>query len=100
MTTVSSTLGKTTEMCGDYKLVSLTALLATASDVIAITQATHGISEIAAIVGLVCNAGAAPGGFMGAHAQFSSLNVTVTSFEADGTPATTFDAITLTLLGK
>lgn len=99
MTTVNSTLLKRTEFAGDYKIVALTALLATASDVIAMTAATHGISEIAAIVGLVYNAGAAAT-FMGGHAQFSGLNVTITSHQEDGTAATSFDAVTLTVLGK
>jgi hypothetical protein len=101
MGAITGTLAKATEFSGDYKIVSVTATVASASDTITFTAADHGISEITAIVGLVITGGQ-DAAFTAVSASFSGLVVTVTSVEQDGTAATNFTGttITLTVLGK
>lgn len=101
MGAITGTLVKRTEFAGDYKLICLTATVASASDTITLTAAAHGISEIAAIVGLVITGGQ-DAAFTAASASFSGLVITVTSVEQDGTAATDFTGTTIavTVLGR
>ena len=101
MGAITGTLAKRSECAGDYKLYVITATVASASDTITLTQATHGISEIAGIVGVVVTAGL-DDHFTYVQAAFSGLVITVTSLEADGTAATDFTGTTvsITVLGK
>ena len=101
MGAITGSLAKATEFGGDYKLVSLTATVASASDTITLTEATHGISEITALVGLVITGGQ-DAAFTAASASYSGLVITVTSVEQDGTASTdwTGTTIALTVLGK
>lgn len=46
MGAITGTLVKNTEFSGDYKLVVLSCIPASASDTITLTAAVHGISEI------------------------------------------------------
>ena len=55
--TIVGTTQVLTECAGEYKLVTITAPVAAASDTIAITQALHGITTVYAIVGLTITAG-------------------------------------------
>lgn len=101
MGAITGTLAKRTEFSGDYKLYVITATVAAASDTITLTAATHGISEIAGIVGLVITGGQ-DAAFTAVSASFSGLVITVTSVEQDGTAATDFTGTTIsvTILGK
>jgi hypothetical protein len=101
MGAITGILAKATEFAGDYKLVSVTATIASASDTITFTAADHGISEIAAIVGLVITGGQ-DAAFTSVSASYTGLVVTVVSLEQDGTVATDFTGTTiaLTVLGK
>lgn len=101
MAAITGTLAKATEFAGDYKLVSITATVGSASDTITLTQAAHGISEITSIVGLVITGGQ-DAAFTAASASFSGLVITVTSVEQDGTASTdwTGTTVAITVLGK
>jgi len=101
MGAITGTIAKTTEFSGQYKILCLTATVASASDTITLTEADHGVSEIAAIVGCVITGGQ-DAAFTAVSASFSSLIVTVTSVEEDGTASTAWSdtTIALTLLVK
>jgi len=101
MGAITGTVAKLTEFGGEYKILSLTATVAAASDTITLTLADHGISEIAAIVGLVITGGQ-DAAFTAASASYSGLVITVVSVEEDGTAATDFTGTTIavTVLGK
>ena len=98
---ITGTKAVLTEFSGEYKLLTVTATVAAASDTITLTQATHGISEITGIVGLVITGGQ-DAAFTAASASFSGLVITVTSVEQDGTAATDFTGTTIsvTVIGK
>jgi hypothetical protein len=90
---------KRTELGGDYKLYIITATVSSADDAITLTAATHGISEIAGILGAVITSGAAST-FCAIQTSFSGLVVTITSFDEAGSGASTFGDVSITLLGK
>lgn len=100
MGAITGTLAKGTEFAGGYKLVSITATVASASDTITLTQATHGISAITAIVGAVITGGL-DAAFTDIQVSFDGLVLTVVSTEQDGTAATDFTGTTvaITVLG-
>lgn len=101
MGAITGTLAKRTEMAGDYKLYVITATIAATSDTITLTEATHGISEIAGIVGAVVTGGL-DAAFTAIQVSYSGLELTVVSLEQDGTAATDFTGTTvsITVLGK
>ena len=100
-TGINATLIKGTEFAGDYKIVQLTFATVSAADVLSITQATHGISEITAIIGTnIFVPKTTSAGIASAGASFSGLDVTVTTLEADGTAGAVFgQQVGVTLLG-
>ena len=101
MGAITGTLVKNTEFSGQYKLVSITATIGSASDTITLTQAAHGISEITAIVGAVITGGL-DAAFTDIQVSFSGLVLTVVSTGQNGTAATDFTGTTvaITVLGK
>lgn len=101
MGAITGTLAKATEFAGDYKLVTITATIASASDTITLTAASHGISEIAGIVGAVITGGL-DAAFTNIQVSYSGLVLTVASIEQDGSAATDFTGTTvaITVLGK
>lgn len=101
MGAVTGTLAKATEFAGDYKLVTITATIASSSDTITLTAASHGISEIAGIVGAVITGGL-DAAFTNIQVSYSGLVLTVASVKQDGTAATDFTGTTvaITVLGK
>lgn len=101
MGAITGTLAKITEFAGEYKLLVITATVASASDTITLTLADHGISEITGIVGLVITGGQ-DAAFTAASASFSGLVITVVSVEQDGTASTdwTGTTISVSVLGK
>ena len=83
MGAITGTLLKGTEFAGNKKLIVVTAPVASASDTITLTQATHGITAIEAIVGVQVY-GTPDAAFLTAHVTFSGLVLTVVSKGADG----------------
>jgi len=77
------------EMAGTYKIVNITAAVIAASDTITLTEATHGIKAITAVLGssVFLPEAATTAGIGVSH---SGLVLTVTAVEGDGTPATAF----------
>ena len=100
-TAAVGTLAKRTELGGDYKLYVITATIAATSDAITLTQATHGISEIAGVVGAVITAGM-DADFQHIQVSYSLLVLTVLTKQADGAASDEFTGTTvsITLLGK
>jgi len=103
-----STLIKASEFAGDYKIVHITVANTGATDTISLTEATHGIGEITSILGtnimqmgLQDTAGTVKAHLANVGISFSSLDLTLTSLEYDGTAATLFGyQVGITILGK
>lgn len=100
MANINSTLLKNTEFAGVQKLVTVTATITSSSDYITFTDSTHGISAIDAIVGVNITGGL-DAAFSYLQASYSGANLTIASFEQDGTVATDFTGTTVsaTVLG-
>jgi hypothetical protein len=96
MGAITGTLATKTEFSGDYKLVKITCVPASASDTVTLTKATHGIDEILEVIPLLTAGNDA--NLMGIFASFSGLVITVTTVGADGAAATNWDNIAVTLL--
>ena len=94
---IVGTLLKKTEMAGDFKILSVSAVIASASDVIDVSGIT---GEIAAIVGAVITAGM-DAALTTLQPSFDGTDITVVSKGADGADATDWtDAeVTITFLG-
>ena len=100
MGAITGYLTKATEFAGYKKLVTLTALVASASDTITLTEATHGISSIDAVIGCVIKSGL-DDAFTAVQASASGLVITVVSKEQDGSDSTAWGdtVVQLTVLG-
>ena len=100
MGAITGTLAKATEFAGDYKLVTVTATVASASDTITLTAAAHGISAIDAIVGAVITGGM-DADFQTIQVSYSGLVLTVVSKQADGAASDewTGTTVSITVLG-
>jgi len=86
MGAITGTLSGKTEFAGDYKVLKLSITPASASDTVTLTLATHGITEILAVVpSLTAGYDAA---LAGIFATFSGLVITVVTTAAAGTAAT------------
>lgn len=94
----TSTKQMSTEFAGDYKVVRVTYTPTAASELVVITAATHGISEIAAVFpklqqpstgAVTCNL---------IYATFSGLNITCVTSTAAGAAATAWTGVTAELL--
>ena len=95
MGAITGTLVGNTEFAGDYKIVTVSATIAAASDTITLTAADHGGAvSIAAILGAVITGGL-DAAFSYLQVSYSGLVITVTSFEQDGTAATDFTGTTV-----
>lgn len=83
-----------------YKLITVSATLGSASDTIVLTQAQTGIQSIAAVVGAVLTAGG-DANLCALQASASAMTITVVSLGADGSAATNWDSgtINVTVLG-
>lgn len=96
MGAITGTLAGTTEFAGDYKVLKLTIVPASASDTVTLTAATHKISEILFVIPkLTAGYDAA---LTAIFATFSGLVITVTSTAAAGTAATDWTGATAELL--
>jgi len=101
MGAISGTLVHGTEFSGNTKLVVISCTIASASDQITLTQATHGISKILAIISALPTAGV-DNDFQTIVPTFSGLVITLTSKQADGNAADEFTGTTanITLIGE
>ncbi len=79
---------------GVYKIVTVTATIASASDDIILTAATHGITAITAIVGAVIT-GTIDANFSALQVSFSALTLTCVSKQPDGANSDTWAAATI-----
>ena len=100
MGAITGTLLKATEFAGGKKLVVITAPIASASDTITLTAATHGISAIEAVVGAVITAGM-DSDFQTIQVSFSGLVLTVVSKQEDGGASDSWSdtTVSITVLG-
>jgi hypothetical protein len=96
MATITGTLAKATEFAGDYKVCIIDIVPGSASDVVNITLAEHGIDEIAAVIPMLKTGNDA--NLMGIFATFSALAITVTTVGADGLAATDWTGATARLV--
>ena len=94
----TSTKEMSTEFAGDYKIVRVTYTPTAASELVVITAATHGISEIVAVLpklqqpstgAIACNL---------IYATFSGLNITCVTSTSTGAAATAWTGVTGELL--
>ncbi|MBK8871863.1 MAG: hypothetical protein IPN19_12745 [Elusimicrobia bacterium] len=96
MGAITKTSAGITEFAGDYKVLKLTIVPASASDTVTLTAATHGISEILYVQPkLTAGYDAA---LAGIFATFSGLVITVVTTAAAGTAATDWTGATGELL--
>lgn len=101
MGAVTGTVVAATEFAGKFKLVLVTATIASSSDTIALTEAATGIVAISGIVGAVITGGL-DASFSYLQVSFSALTITVASFKASGAAADDFTGTTVsvTVLGS
>lgn len=100
MGAITPTFVKATEFAGDYKVVELSCVPASASDTLTLTEATHGISEIMAVIPrLTAGYDAA---LAGIFATWSGLVITLVTTAAAGTAATDWTGATakVTVIGR
>ncbi len=97
MGAITGTLANTTEFSGNARVAIITSTLAAASDVITLTKATHGISEIL-FVTAVLEGGADAALMAGLQISFSGLAITIVSQEQDGTASTEWTSANVRLL--
>lgn len=94
MGAITGTLLKGTELAGTYKVVVVTATVASTSDTITLTAATHGITAITAILGATITGGM-DADFQTIQVSSSGLVLTVVSKNAAGGNATDFTGTTI-----
>lgn len=96
MGAITGTLAGKTEFAGDYKVLKLTIVPASASDTVTLTEAAHGITEILMVLPhLTAGYDAA---LAGIFATFAGLVITVVTTAAAGTAATDWTGATAELL--
>lgn len=96
MGAITGTLAGKTEFAGDYKVLKVTCVPASASDTVTLTAATHGIDEILFVIPqLTAGIDAA---LLTIHATFAGLVITVVTKGADGLAATDWTGATAELL--
>jgi len=98
MGAITGTKTKLTEFSGVEKLVVISCTPTTASDEITLTQATHGISVITAVLATSIISGQTTT-FQSAHSSFSGLVITLVTLNGAGGNATTWGNVVITLVG-
>lgn len=96
MGAITGTKQLATEFSGDYKILRITCTPASASDTVTLTEATHGISEIGAVIPLLTAGQDAALQTIGA--TWSGLVITVVTKGADGLAATDWTGASATLI--
>ncbi len=94
MGAISGTLVKGTEFGGEYKIVVISATIASASDQITVTTASHGINYVDAVICCVPTGGV-DNDFQTCSATASGATITITSYQADGAAADEFTGTTV-----
>ncbi len=96
MGAITGTLvGNLDASAGQYKIITVTAPIAAASDTITLTAASHGgAKSIVGILGAVITGGL-DAAFTAIQVSFSGLILTVVSREQDGSDATDFTGTTV-----
>jgi hypothetical protein len=93
---ITPTLGGKTEFSGDYKVLKITCVPASASDTLTLTKETHGIDEILfCIPKLTAGYDAA---LTNCFCDFSGLVITLVTTAAAGTAATDWTGCTAEVL--
>lgn len=96
MGAITGTFVKATEFAGDYKVLKITCIPASASDTVTLTLATHGINEILMVVPVLT--GGIDANLLTIHATFAALVITLVTKGADGLAATDWTGATAELL--
>ena len=101
MGALTPTVSVSTEFAGKYKLIGLTATIASASDTITLTQAETGVTALVMPLGAVITGGA-DSAFTALQVSVSALTVTIVSMKETGAAADDFTGTTvaISLLGK
>lgn len=95
MGAITGTLAANSEFAGQKKVITVTAPVASSSDTITLTAASHGgVTAINGILGATITAGL-DAAFSYLQVSYSGLVITVASFEQDGTVATDFTGTTV-----
>ena len=88
---------KVTEFSGEYKLISMYNLaIASASDTMTLSFADNNVASIQNVI--VCANAGQDAAFTAVAVSFSSLVITITSVEEDGTASTAWTDTTVNLL--
>ena len=85
MGAISDTIVKTTELSGDYKIQVLTATLLEATETIVLTEAANKISSIVYVDAHLT--GGVDANLTHLQVSWSSLTITIKSFQASGAAA-------------
>ena len=89
--------GITTELAGDNKIILRKVTLASKSDTLTLVRADDKITTIQKVFAQIRTGGASTFGFI--NVSFSGLVITITSFNAAGSDATTFGDVDLLIIG-
>jgi len=100
MGAIAGTKVKLTEFAGQMKILVVSATIASASDTLTLTLASHGIETIDAIVGVQITKGM-DADFQTVMAAYDGLVITLTSKQADGGAADEFTTteVNVTVIG-
>jgi len=96
MGAITGTKLKMSEFAGELKILIVTATIASASDTITLTEATHGCQTIEGVIGATITGGM-DADFQALQVSYSGLVVTVVSKQADGAAADEFTGTTISL---
>jgi len=97
MGAITNPKNKPTELAGEYKLLSFYNLaIASASDTLTLSVASNNVSEIQNVI--VCANAGQDAAFTAVAVSFSSLVITITSVEQDGTASTAWSDTTVNLI--
>lgn len=99
MSAITPVLSIATEFAGKYKPVFVTGTLLSSSDTITLTQKVSGIGSLVAPIGAVIT-GSLTTTLASLQVSVSGLVITIASFKADGTAATTTGTFAVTVLGQ
>jgi len=97
MAAITNPATKVTEFPGEYKLLSMYALvMTTASETMTLTFASNNVASIQNVI--VCCNGGQDDGFLEVAVSFSGLVITITAVEEGGGAADEFTGTTVNLL--
>jgi hypothetical protein len=97
MGAVTGSVSGNSEFAGGKKLITVTGTIASSSDTITLTKATHGVTDIDAVLSTTITSGTATT-FSNCRTTASGLVLTVVSYEGDMTTATSYGTVEIALL--